>query len=87
MVSNSHDINLETPVSLIAKDKKILSVKAYLHEKVKNTEEISQYKIEILNTDVLKVSQATDTGVIAVPYVENKKFIHIKKGSRYEISL
>ena len=87
MVSNTQGDNLETPVSLISKDKKILRLKAYLHEEVKSTDEISQFKIEIINSDVLKVSQATDSGVIAVPYVENKKLVHTKRGSKYEISL
>ena len=87
MVSNTHEKNLETPVSLISKDKKIISIKAYLHEEVKSTEETTQFKIEIINTDVLKVSQATVFGVIAIPYVKNKETVHIKRGSKYEISL
>ena len=87
MVSSTHEDKFETPVSLISKDKKIISIKAYLHEEVKNSDDTSQFRIEIINNDVLKVSQATDAGVIAVPYVENKKIENIKRGSKYEISL
>ena len=71
----------------ISKDKKIISLKAYLHEEIKTIGEISQFKIEIANADIVKVSQSTESGIIAVPYVENKKISSIKKGSRYEISL
>lgn len=87
LVSIAHDKNLETPVSLISRDKKIISVKAFLHEEIKNSGEISQFKIEISDADVVKVSQAAESGVIAVPYVENKKITMSKRGSRYEVSL
>ena len=87
LVTNAHEKNSETPVSLISKDKKIISLKAYLHEEIKTIGEISQFKIEIANADIVKVSQSTESGIIAVPYVENKKISSIKKGSRYEISL
>ncbi len=87
LVSSAHETNPETPVSLVSRDKKIISVKAYLHEEVKSSNEVTQFKIEISNADVVKVSQATDSGVIAVPYVENKKTTSIKRGSKYEVSL
>ena len=87
LVSSAHEKNSETPVSLVSRDKKIISVKAYLHEEVKSSIEVTQFKIEISNADVVKVSQATDSGVIAVPYVENKKITSIKRGSKYEVSL
>lgn len=87
LVSSAHEKNSETPVSLVSRDKKIISVKAYLHEEVKSSNEVTQFKIEISNADVVKVSQATDSGVIAVPYVENKKITSIKRGSKYEVSL
>ena len=87
LFSSAHENNPETPVSLVSRDKKIISIKAYLHEEVKASGEISQFKIEISNADVVKVSQATESGVIAVPYVENKKIISIKRGSKYEVSL
>jgi hypothetical protein len=87
LVSTAHEKNLETPVSLVSRDKKIISFKAYLHEEVKTSGEVSQFKIEISNADVVKVSQATESGVIAVPYVENKKIISMKRGSKYEVSL
>lgn len=87
LVSSAYEKNPETPVSLVSTDKKIISLKAYLHEEVKTSGEVSQFKIEISNADVVKVSQATESGVIAVPYVENKKINSIKRGSKYEVSL
>lgn len=87
LVSSAHETNPETPVALVSRDKKIISSKAYLHEEVKSSSEVTQFKIEISNADVVKVSQATDSGVIAVPYVENKKTTSIKRGSKYEVSL
>lgn len=77
----------EVPVTLMTKDNKIIAAKAFLHEEIKNSEGITQFKIEISNQDILKVSQATNLGVIAVPYVENKKIPSIKRGSKYEVSL
>jgi len=87
LVSNAHETNPETAVSLVSRDKKVISAKAYLHEEVKSSNEVTQFKIEISNADVVKVSQATESGVIAVPYVENKKINSIKRGSKYEVSL
>lgn len=87
LVSSDYEKNTETPVSLISRDKKIISNKAYLHEIIKASDESSHFKIEIPNTDIVKVSQAAGLGMIAIPYVENKKIPTLKKGSKYEISI
>lgn len=87
LVSNTSDNDPETAVSLVSKDKKIIAQKAFLHEEVKKSGEVTQFKIEISNADVAKIGQATELGVIAVPYVENKKIKSITRGSKYEVSL
>lgn len=87
LVSNASENNPENVVSIISKDKKMIAQKAYLHEEIKNSGEVTLFKIEISNVDVEKIGQASDSGMIAVPYVENKKMKSIKRGSRYEISL
>ena len=88
MVSIPNEDNSETIVTLISKEKKIIAEKAYLHEEVQGESDLTHFKIEISDADIVKVSQNTDAGVIAVPYVESKikKSIN-KKGSRYEVSL
>lgn len=87
LVLNVNENDPETAVSLLSRDKKIIAEKAYLHEEVKGAGDLTQFKIEISNTDVAKIGLASESGVIAVPYVENKKNKSIKKGSKYEISL
>jgi hypothetical protein len=87
LVSNLSANDPETPVTLITRDKKIIAEKAFLHEEIKASGEATQFKIEISNTDIAKVGPATEQGVIAVPYVENKKIKSIKRGSKYEVSL
>lgn len=87
LVSGITENNSETVVSIISRDKKIIAEKAYLHEEIKVAGEVTLFKIEISNADVAKIGQASDSGMIAVPYVENKKNKSNKRGSRYEISL
>ena len=88
MVSGPTEEAAEVMVTLLSKDKKIIAEKAYLHEKVQSESDLTHFKIEISDSDVVKVSQSTDSGVIAVPYVESKKLKAInKKGSKYEVSL
>jgi hypothetical protein len=87
LVSPTQESDPETAVSLLSKDKKIIAEKAYLHEEVKGFEGVTQFKIEISNTDVAKIGLASESGVIAVPYVENKKIKSMKRGSKYEVSL
>jgi len=87
LVSNTVESDPETAVSLLSRDKKLIAEKAYLHEEIKGTGDITQFKIEISNADVAKIGLALESGVIAVPYVENKKTKSIKRGSKYEVSL
>lgn len=87
LVSSSQEDAPETAVTLLSKDKKIIAEKAYLHEEIKDSGEYIQFKIEISNADVAKIGLASEAGVIAVPYVENKKIKSIKRGSKYEVSL
>lgn len=78
----------EIPVTLISKDKKVIIEKAWLHELVKTEGEIPQFKIEIMNTDIIRVSEFVDTGMVAIPYVKKtKKKTSLTRGSRYEISM
>lgn len=87
LVSNVSENDPETAVTLITRDKKVIAEKAFLHEEIKSSGELTQFKIEISNTDIAKVGPATEQGVIAVPYVEKKINKSIKRGSKYEVSL
>ncbi|MBC7429830.1 MAG: hypothetical protein H7336_14545 [Bacteriovorax sp.] len=88
LITENNLTDLETPVSLISKDKKMVVEKAWLHESVKSENGITQFKIEINNREVVKVSEYVDTGMVAVPYVETKKLkVALKKGSKYEVSI
>lgn len=89
MVSDNLEDATETPVTLLSSDKKIIALKAYLHEEIAGSRgsNDSQFKIEISNSDVAKIGLAASVGVIAVPYVESKKIKSIKRGSKYEVSL
>lgn len=78
----------EIPVSLVSKDNKIIVEKAWLHEMVRSVGELPQFKIEIFNADVVRVSEFVDLGMVAVPYVEKiKTKVSVKRGSKYEISI
>ncbi|MBY0415951.1 MAG: hypothetical protein K2Q18_17400 [Bdellovibrionales bacterium] len=78
----------ETLVSLVNKDKKIISEKAYLHDEVSSLDGITKFKVEIPSSDLTKVGDLLTEGVLAVPFIEKKKIIITKKrGSKYEINL
>jgi hypothetical protein len=66
--------SVETPVTLMSKNKKILVQKAYLHEEVrpKNAEEMgtTRFKIEIPDEEVLKLSEELLDSMIAIPEVK-----------------
>lgn len=78
----------ETIVSIVSKEKKIIVEKAYLHNEVAKKSDVTQFKIEIPNNEVMKISDSIEDGMVAIPYVEKKKIKAIKKqGSKYEINL
>lgn len=90
LITETKQDSPETPVTLVSKDQKIIAEKAFLHEEIKNKAEMANFKIEINNLDVVKVSEFLESGVIALPYVENKKNKVSRlpsPGSKYEISL
>ena len=90
LIPESSKVALETPVSLISKNKVVIAKKAYLHEEVKSSsheDTASHFRIEISDGDVVKVSEFAEEGMIAVPYVENKKTKTFNKGSKYEVSI
>ena len=87
LISEMAQNSSETIVSLVSKDKKIIAHKAYLHEEVKISGEAPRFKIEINNNDIVRVSEFVEAGMIAIPYVENKKTNLIKRGSKYEVSI
>jgi hypothetical protein len=78
---------LETLVTLVSKDKKIIIQKAYLHEELKNKNEISQFKIEIPSSEIVKASDHLSETMLAIPYVEKPSPKNIKRGSKYEINI
>ncbi|MBC7714890.1 MAG: hypothetical protein H7177_16200 [Rhizobacter sp.] len=88
LTTDNNQSAIETPVSLISKDKKMVVEKAWLHESLKSENGITQFKIEINNYDVVKVSEYVEAGMIAVPFVENKRMkTPVKRGSKYEVSI
>ena len=86
----------ETIVSLIDKNKKIVTAKAYLHEEVKDKDKdkdsdnrTNHFKIEISEDDILKMSAGDADPLMAIPEVNstNGKLSIIKKRvSPYEIN-
>jgi hypothetical protein len=88
LITEANLSSTETPVELISKDKKLIITKAWLHEMEKLENGITQFKIEIRNQDVIKVSEYVEAGMIAIPYVEIQKHeASLKKGSKYEVSI
>jgi len=79
------DQNIEAlPVTIIAKDKKVLIKKAYLHtESLKD----NHFKIEIPEDELAYVSSFFEEDMIAIPYVESKTTKVTPKGSKYEVNL
>lgn len=84
----------ETAVSLMTKSKKILITRAYLHEEVKNlaapSETAGRFKIEIPESEMLKLSADAEVEMIAIPELKlaplTKKPSN-KRVSQYEIDL
>jgi hypothetical protein len=87
LVSESAKDEQETLVTVISKDKKIIVQKAYLHEELQKKDDSPRFKIEIPDGEVVHVSDFISAGMLAVPYVENKKSKSIKQGSKYEVSI
>jgi hypothetical protein len=88
LVAESNLEVAETPVSLISKDKKRIVEKAFLHQALRLENGMTQFKIEINNQDVVKVSEYAELGMVAVPYVETPKAkVILKRGSKYEVSI
>ncbi len=87
LVSFENENTRELAVSLVTKDKVVIAEKAWLHEQVKKDGEIPQFKIEINNLDVIRVSEFAAEGMIAVPYVQKKARASVKRGSKYEVSI
>lgn len=77
-------------ISILSAGRKMLIAKAYLHSQVTESDDGPRFKIEIPDTEVLKVNAMLNEELIAVPYVE-QKYVAIKKaeagGSRYETTL
>ena len=94
LFSNEDLKKLETPITLISSEKKIIVTKAFLHEEMPNKViegqaregSMRHFKIEIPNQDLVKVSAFLEKGVMALPYVETKITKTVKQGSKYEIS-
>lgn len=89
LVSEEAIKNAETPVSLITKENKIVSRKAYLHGTSKKENDLNYFKVEIKNADLKIVAQAMKEELIAIPFVENITSpipSTIKKGSKYEVN-
>ncbi len=83
-------LDTETVVSLIDKNKKIVTARAYLHEEVKdNGNGTSHFKIEISEKDIIKMSAGDSEALMAIPEVKSPygKYSIIKKRvSQYEIN-
>ena len=84
----------ENPVSLIDKTNKIIISKAYLHEMVsssnKNSDNPSQFKIEIPEEDLRQLSANGSEVMIAIPELKlQKKILKTlqRRESHYEINL
>lgn len=77
----------ETIITIVSKDNKVIIQKAYLHEKLINKNESSQFKIEIPSSEIVKASDHINGGMLAIPYVEKKSVKSNKRGSKYEINI
>lgn len=84
----------ETIITLVSSDKKVIVPKAFLHEEIPQkssgesfqNEDQKHFKIEIPDSDLVKISDFIEKGVIALPYVLVKTAKTIKRGSNYEVS-
>jgi hypothetical protein len=85
---------IEIPVTLISKSKKIIIAKAYLHEAIptnpKDQENLSRFKIEIPEAQLLELSAEGPEVLIAIPEIpirtSHKKNINNRE-SPYEINI
>jgi hypothetical protein len=88
VLSDYKETDVETPVSLVDKNHQIIAVKAYLHGQLKDGSK--RFKIEILETDLLKLNAGSNESMIAIPEINEspKKIISQKQRiSKYEIIL
>lgn len=91
---DNNSTDLETPITLIDKSKKILIKKAYLHElqttSSRESESTPRFKIEIPETEVLKISADSSVEMVAIPELKIldklSKTKH-RRVSEYEINL
>lgn len=82
----------ETAVTLMNKSKKVVIQKAFLHEEVKKSEQLgglAQFKIEIPEAELLKLSADEEMEMIAMPEIKIKAIARRsnKRVSTYEINL
>jgi hypothetical protein len=84
----------EIPVTIMTKSKQILISKAFLHEEIKSPsasgENLSRFKIEIPEDEVLKLSADSEIEMIAIPEIKipiKEKLNINKRVSQYEINL
>lgn len=83
----------EIPVTLMSKSKKVLISRAYIHEMVPgNIKDLSapRFKIEIPESEVLKLSADDPEAMIAIPEIKLKEKVlksSSKRVSPYEINL
>lgn len=83
----------EAPVeiSIITVGKKLLISKAYLHSHVSSDDaEERRFKIEIPESDILKINAIQNEDLIAIPYIKTKISFQKKQafgGAKYEINL
>jgi hypothetical protein len=87
LVPESEKFKNEIVVTLVSKNKKVIVEKAYLHEELAKKSDLPQFKIEIPSIEIVKVSDAINEAMVAIPYVEKLKTKKIKRGSKYEINL
>lgn len=85
---------IETPITLVNKEKKVLFSKAYIHEEIKTTERDqsapARFKIEIPEGEVLKLGADNTEAMIAIPEFNQprkEKKSNTKRESHYEVDL
>ena len=88
VLSDYKETDVETPVTLVDKNHRIIAVKAYLHGQLNDGSK--RFKIEILETDLLKLNAGSNDSMIAIPEIKDspKKILSQKQRiSKYEIIL
>ncbi len=94
LLIDTHLQEIEIPVTLINKSKKIIVAKAYLHEAIplipKDQENLTHFKIEIPEDQLLELSAEGTEVLIAIPEIpkrtSHKKNIN-NRVSPYEINI